>query len=195
MRKNFLFSFLCLISLFLLFLQLNCSSNKMTKEEQIARGKYLVNIGGCNDCHSPKVMTPMGPIPDSTRLLSGHPSDQPLAEVDPAVAAPGKWVLTDDGTTTWVGPWGISYTANLTPDSSTGLGLWTADTFIKTMRTGKHMGSGRMLLPPMPWQGIGQLTDEDLQAIFAYLQTLKPISNRVPAPVPPNMLSDKSMNN
>lgn len=195
MRRNFLFTIFCLISLFFVFLQLNCSSNKMTKEEQIARGKYLVNIGGCNDCHSPKIMTPMGPVPDTTRLLSGHPAGQPMAEFDPDMVAPGKWVLTDDGTTTWVGPWGISYTANLTPDSSTGLGLWTADIFIQTMRTGKHMGTGRMLLPPMPWQGIGQLPDEDLRAIFAYLQTLTPISNRVPAPVPPNMLPTKKMKN
>ncbi len=195
MRKNFLFSFLCVLSLLFLFLQFDCSSNKMTKEDQIARGKYLVNIGGCNDCHSPKIMTAMGPIPDSTKLLSGHPADQPLAAVDPSISAPGKWVLTDDGTTTWVGPWGISYTANLTPDSSTGLGLWTADIFIKTMRTGKHMGTGRMLLPPMPWQSIGKLSDNDLRAMFAYLQTLKPINNRVPAPVPPNMISEKLKNN
>ncbi len=195
MRKNFLFSFLCVLSLLFLFLQFDCSSNKMTKEDQIARGKYLVTIGGCNDCHSPKIMTPMGPVPDSTRLLSGHPAEQPLAAIDPKTVAPGNWVLTDDGTTTWVGPWGISYTANLTPDSSTGLGLWTSDIFIKAMRTGKHMGTGRMLLPPMPWQSIGQLSDNDLRAIFAYLQTLKPINNRVPAPVPPNMLSEKLMNN
>ena len=195
MRKNFLFSFLCVLSLLFLFFQFDCSSNKMTKEDQIARGKYLVTFGGCNDCHSPKIMTPMGPVPDSTRLLSGHPAGQPLAAIDPKTVAPGNWVLTDDGTTTWVGPWGISYSANLTPDSSAGLGLWTADSFIKTMRTGKHMGTGRMLLPPMPWQSIGQLSDNDLRAIFAYLQTLKPINNRVPTPVPPNMLSEKLMKN
>lgn len=91
MRGNFLFSFFCISSLLFLFLQFDCSSNKMTKEKQIARGKYLVNFGGCNDCHSPKVMTPMGPVPDSTRLLSGHPADKPLAAIDPETISPGKW--------------------------------------------------------------------------------------------------------
>lgn len=162
----------------------------MSKEDQVARGKYLVNIGGCNDCYSPKMMTPMGPVPDSTRLLSGHPADQPLAAFDPQTVAPGKWILTDGGTTTWIGSWGISYSANLTPDSTTGLGAWTAEEFIKAMKTGKHMGSGRMISPPMPWESIGNLSDNDLRAMFAYLQSLKPIDNNVPAPVPSNMLSE-----
>ncbi len=194
MRNNFLFSFICILSMVFLFLQFDCSSNKMTPQEQVARGRYLVNLGGCNDCHSPKIMTQMGPVPDTTRLLSGHPANQPLAAIDPQATA-GNWILTDGGTTTWVGPWGISYTANLTPDSATGLGAWTADDFIRTMRTGKHFGTGRMILPPMPWEAIGKLNDNDLRDIFAYLQSIKPINNRVPAPVPPNMLSQKSHGN
>jgi hypothetical protein len=53
------------------------------------------------------------------------------------------------------------------------------------MRTGKHLGTGRPILPPMPWYDIGKLTDDDLRAVFAYLRTLKPVQNPVPAPVPP----------
>jgi hypothetical protein len=79
----------------------------------------------------------------------------------------------------------VSFTANLTPDQ-TGLGSWTVEQFIQTMRTGKHLGVGRSILPPMPWHYVGKLTDEDLRAVFAYLRTLKPVSNSVPAPVPPD---------
>lgn len=198
--KKSIFSFLFFAVLFLfIFLQFECSTNEpkkeMTKDEQIQRGKYLVNLGGCNDCHSPKVMTAMGPIPDTTRLLSGHPADEPLAKYDPKMVAPGQWVLTS-GTdfTAWVGPWGVSFAKNLTPDNETGTGRWTEEIFIKALRTGKDMGVGRPILPPMPWPTIGQLPDEDLKCIFAYLQSLPAISNKVPDPIPPAMsMQDSKM--
>ncbi len=191
MKKLILFSAVSFLFLVFISLQLGCSSKKMTNEELIAKGKNLVMFGGCNDCHTPKMMTAIGPVPDTTRLLSGHPANQPIPPVEEGITAPGKWVLTDDGTTMWFGPWGASFTANLTPDSSTGLGAWTLDNFIKTMRTGKHLGTGRNLLPPMPWQGIASLSDNDLAAIFAYLKSIPPINNRVPNPIPPNMNPDK----
>jgi hypothetical protein len=84
-----------------------------------------------------------------------------------------------------VGPWGTSFAANLTPDKASGLGGWTVDQFIKTMRTGKHLGVGRPILPPMPWFDVAVLRDADLKALFAYLRSVKPISNAVPAPLPP----------
>ena len=112
----------------------------MTKEEMIAHGKNLVTIGGCNDCHSPKIMTPQGPVPDSTRLLSGSPADMKLPAIDPNQVTPGKWYLGSSDLTAWVGPWGITYAANLTPDSTTGTGGWTEETFIKILRGGKFMG-------------------------------------------------------
>jgi hypothetical protein len=100
--------------------------------------------------------------------------------------APGKWsAMTNDDLTAWAGPWGVSFAANLTPDKATGLGAWTADQFIKTMRTGKHMGVGRPILPPMPVQNVAALGDADLAALFAYLRSLKPIQNQVPAPLTP----------
>lgn len=162
----------------------------MTKEEHIAKGKYLVNLGGCNDCHSPKVMTDMGPMPDTTRLLSGHPADEPLGEIDPAMYKKGDWILAGaKDFTSWVGPWGVSYTANLTPDNETGLGVWTEDLFMKAIRSGKHMGVGRPILPPMPWMFMAKLSDQDLKDIFAYLQSLPPVKNMVPDPVTPDKMA------
>ncbi len=154
---------------------------------QIQRGEYLVNVGGCNDCHSPKIFTPKGPQPDPNRLLSGHPSGTKLPEIPTGVIGPNKWGgLTTNDLTAWVGPWGVSFAANLTPDVETGLGGWTEDLFIKALRTGKHVGAGRDILPPMPWYEYARLSDEDLKAVFAYLRTLKPITNRVPDPIPPS---------
>jgi mono/diheme cytochrome c family protein len=192
MKNKIYFYILCAASAFLVLLQLNCSPNtkkQMTKEQLIAKGKYLVNLGGCNDCHSPKIMTAMGPVPDTTRLLSGNPANEPMPVINKMMMAQHNWVLTNMSSTAWVGQWGASFTANLTPDKETGIGTWTPEIFIKALRTGKHMGIGRPIMPPMPWQSIGKLKDEDLKAIFAYLQSLPPILNKAPAPVPPNMIT------
>ncbi|HET7756146.1 MAG TPA: hypothetical protein VFK87_02735 [Steroidobacteraceae bacterium] len=160
-----------------------------TSKEQLKRGEYLVKYGGCNDCHTPKVMTPHGPAPDLSRLLSGHAANAPRSPAPPAGLigpAPGQWAaITNADLTEWVGPWGTSFAANLTPDPLTGLGSWTPGLFIKTMRTGRHFGAGRPLLPPMPWWNLAALSDRDLKAVFAYLMSLKPIRNTVPRPLPP----------
>ena len=154
------------------------------KKAQIERGLYLVTLGGCNDCHSPKKMTPNGPALDEARLLSGHPADEKLPEVPPNVLGPDKWgALTNNGLTAWVGPWGTSFTSNLSPDPETGTGAWNEELFIRILRTGKFMGAGRDILPPMPWYDFAKLTDPDLKAIFAYLKSLKPIKNQVPAAI------------
>lgn len=160
--------------------------------DPVSRGRYLTTTGGCNDCHSPKIFGPQGMGFDTTRLLSGHPAGDPLPPVDKKALQPGYWVMFSGGLTAAVGPWGISYAANLTPDSATGIGAWREVDFINSMRTGKHMGheNGRPILPPMPWQQVAKFTDSDLKAIYAYLRTLQPISNRVPNPVPPNEITD-----
>ena len=152
--------------------------------ERIARGEYLVWFGGCNDCHTPWKLGPKGPEQDFSRRLSGHPSD---LKMPPAPALPaGPWAMNASGTmTAWSGPWGVSFTANLTPDKETGLGDWTEEMFIATMKTGRHQGKGRPLLPPMPYFNLQKLTDEDIKSVFAYLQSLPAISNRVPAPIDP----------
>lgn len=152
--------------------------------EQIARGKYLVTLMVCNDCHTPWAMTPRGPEPDMSRMLSGHPQD--FAVGAPPALGEGPWTWAATATNTaFAGPWGVSFTANLTPDPETGLGRWTAETFIAAIRTGRHEGQGRPILPPMPYPMFREATDEDLRAIFAYLQSIPPIRNRVPQPIDP----------
>jgi mono/diheme cytochrome c family protein len=156
-----------------------------SSSDPVSRGEYLVTIGGCNDCHSPKIMTAQGPVVDTTKVLSGHPASSTLLPI-----AKSDWIQMAPDITAFVGPWGISYTANLTSDSATGIGAWPEETFIKTIRTGKHLGNpnGRDILPPMPWYEIAKMTDEDLKAVYAYLQSLPPINNKVPQPVaPPDM--------
>lgn len=153
----------------------------------IERGKYLVEFGGCHDCHSPKVFGPNGPMLDTTKLLSGAPSANNVPPFPEGTLGPGKWgAVTTPDLTTWAGPWGVSFARNLTPDKETGLGSWTEGMFIKALRTGKDMGEGRPILPPMPWEGIGKLKDQDLRAIFAYLKSLKPIHNPIHDPIPPS---------
>ncbi|TMH37524.1 MAG: diheme cytochrome c-553 [Betaproteobacteria bacterium] len=158
-------------------------------KDPVKRGAYLVNFGGCNDCHTPKLITSKGPVPDASRLLSGHWAATPTPPLPPSDVIgrqPNQWAaITNSDFTAWAGPWGISYAANLTPDAATGLGGWNADQFVKTIRSGRHLGTGRRLLPPMPSSDIAFLNDPDLKAIFAYLKSIKPIQNQVPAPMPP----------
>ena len=153
----------------------------------LERGKVLVTVGGCHDCHSPKKFGAIGPEPDMDRMLSGHPEGGEVpVPYTPEAGSPWT-VATTDGLTTWSGPWGVSFASNLTPDTLTGLrsGVWTEELFITALRTGKHMGTSRAILPPMPWPAIGQLSDDDLKAIWAYLGTIPPITNHVPDPFDP----------
>jgi hypothetical protein len=154
-----------------------------THDEMVARGKYLVTVAGCNDCHTPFKMGPSGPEPDMSRMLSGHPEDSKLP-APPKLSQ--QWAMAGSGdNTAWAGPWGITYTANLTPDQNTGIGIWDEGMFIKAMHTGRHMGDGRPIQPPMPWPWIAQMTDDDLKAMFAYLKSIPPIVNHVPDYHPP----------
>jgi mono/diheme cytochrome c family protein len=150
---------------------------------KVERGKYIVSSSGCHDCHTPWKVGPNGPGPDMSRALSGHPQDFVMP---PAPDVPQPWLMTAAATNTaWAGPWGVSFTANLTSDPETGIGKWSPRNFRDTIRTGRHFGRGRAILPPMPWPVYRNLTDEDLDAVFAYLQTVPPIRNRVPQPLPP----------
>ena len=152
-------------------------------QARVERGAYLVRTMGCHDCHTPWKLGPKGPAPDMSRALTGHPEDL-VMPAPPKLN--GSWSWSGASTNTaFAGPWGISFTANLTPDPDTGLGRWTVETFIATMKTGRHEGKGRPLLPPMPYPVVAQLNDEDIRSLFAYLQSLPPVRNRVPAPVDP----------
>lgn len=148
----------------------------------VERGKYLVWGGGCNDCHTPKKMGSKGPELDTARLLSGAQAD---AKLPPPPKLPeGPWIAVAAwDLTAWSGPWGISYAINLTPDETTGIGIWTEEMFLKSIKEGRHMGASRPILPPMPWETIRNLSDSDLKAIFAYLRSIPAIKNRVPEAV------------
>jgi len=137
---------------------------------QVERGRYLVTITGCHDCHSPKIkeMTP-----DLTRALSGRPSTTAL----PSETKTEVHASLD--LTAWTGPWGYSVASNLTPEPTTGIGTrYNEASFLATMRTGKKP-NGTPIMPPMPSVVYQNMTDDDLKAIFAYLRTIKPIRNAV----------------
>lgn len=177
---------IALVSLAGLAALLSGCSREEAAMSQVERGKYLVMAGGCNDCHSPKIFTHAGPVFDTTRLMSGFPAGTQLPAVPEGVIGPAGWgALASNDMTAWAGPWGVSFASNLSPDRKTGIGDWPQELFIKTLRSGKFMGASRDILPPMPWQTIGQMTDDDLKAIFAYLKSLPPIENQVPSPLPP----------
>lgn len=154
-------------------------------ESQVKWGEHLITVSACHDCHTPKKMTAFGPVLDSARLLSGHPANLPAPQTNRAELESKGQTLTDM-LTAWVGPWGVSYTANLTSDV-TGIGSWSEAQFMTAIRKGKFKGleSSRQLLPPMPWEVYRYMTDDELKAIFAYLKSTKPIHNIVPAPEPP----------
>ncbi len=153
---------------------------------QVEWGAHLVIIAGCDDCHSPKKMTPQGPMPDESRRLSGHPADGTIPSFERKTPESMGWTLTNEHLTAWSGPWGTSFTANLTPDDS-GIGTWTEEQFFTAIRKGKLKGldSSRDLLPPMPWPNYAQMSDDELKAVFAFLKSLPPVKNVVPAPLPP----------
>ncbi|MFT3885802.1 MAG: diheme cytochrome c-553 [Flavobacteriales bacterium] len=156
-----------------------------TRLEVAARGEYLVDIMGCGDCHSPKLMGPQGPYPDPARSLSGHPANEPLPPLN--AEAMKTWVLFGMGQTVAAGPWGISFAGNLTSDA-TGIGTWSEEQFKRALTKGMYKGleGGRPLLPPMPWQNYAHLSDADVHAIFTYLRSTKPVENVVPTAVPPD---------
>lgn len=164
------------------------AESEASHQARIARGAQLIAIGGCGDCHTPKALDPkLGmPVPRADFLLGGHPQGEPEPTGTPGAGDQG---VIGGSFTSFRLPFGVVYAANLTPDVATGLGSWTAGQFIQTMRTGHRQGTGRPVLPPMPWQNLAAASDEDLTAMFAYLQSVPAISNEVPAPsVPPPVL-------
>ena len=160
------------------------SSEPVTNDSLIARGSYLVNAIGCDDCHSPKHMGPGEPEIIQDLRLSGFPRNGHLPPVDTTEIKKG-WMMFAPDLTAAVGPWGASFAGNLT-NHETGIANWTEENFIRALRKGKLKGmeSSRNLLPPMPWFVYKNMTDEDLKSIFAYLKTTKPVDNVVPAPIP-----------
>jgi mono/diheme cytochrome c family protein len=143
-------------------LAISCAQQKPAAQttpasaDPVARGKYLSVICGCGDCHTPGTLYGQ---PDTTRLLSG-------SELG------------------WQGPWGVTYARNLTSDEETGLGKWTEEDIVQTIRTGKRK-DGSPILPPMPWPDFARMTDEDLHALAAYIKSVPAVKHQVPAVIPP----------
>ncbi len=149
----------------------------------LKRGEQLVLTHGCHDCHTPFKMGPKGPEPDMAVMLSGHPEKLVMP---PPPALSEAWNNVASATNTaFFGPWGTTYTINLTPDPETGIGKWREQDFVKAIKTGKHLGVGRDIMPPMPWPWYKYLSEADLKLIFAYLRTIPPVRNKVPDYVPP----------
>jgi mono/diheme cytochrome c family protein len=146
-----------IVALLALSLFATSGATAQADDAQIQRGKYLVSITGCSDCHTPGGMLGQ---PDMQRYLGGS---------DVGFAIPNVGI--------YVGP-------NLTPDKETGLGSWTPDQVIAAIRTGRRP-DGRMLSEVMPFPGFSHLTDEDVQAIVAFLESLPPVKNKVPGPFGP----------
>lgn len=151
-------------------------------------GHHIVTVADCGNCHTPKKMTAMGPVENDSLSFSGHPSAMPFPNVARKEMESNHLFYSND-LTSWVGPWGVSFAANITSDSTTGIGNWSEDQFMLCLRKGKYMGleKARDLLPPMPWQAFRNMSDDELKAVFAYLKSTKPIHNIVPQPVPPLM--------
>jgi hypothetical protein len=154
-------------------------------DSQVEWGEHLVTILDCNVCHTPKKMTERGPVLDLDLMLSGRPSERPGLDIDRKEIESKGLTVTGD-LTEWAGPWGISYAGNLTPHE-TGIGTWSEEQFFLAMREGKFKGlaESRTLLPPMPWESFSHMTDDELKAIFAFLKSIKPVENIVPAAAPP----------
>lgn len=157
------------------------TKKKTLDAKLVKRGGYLARIGGCNDCHTPVKLDPeLGmPVPDMERAFSGHPEGAP----DPAAPYTKPDIGNIGATfTSFALPFGIVYAANITSDPTTGIGSWKEEAFVKAMRTGRHAGVGRPILPPMPWFNLSSATDDDLRAMYAYFMSTKPVKNAVPKP-------------
>lgn len=167
---------------------------KMIKQKSKNRNtpmtKVLIDwleLGVCTQCHTPKIKTALGYMPDKNRFLSGYAQNQELPDLPYAEIMAGeaeKTFYTTDATV-WVGRWGVSFAANLTPDPETGIGSWEEEDFIDIFRDGKHFGQENPRISPMPVNVYSQLRFFELGSIFMYLQTIPPVSNEVPTRIPP----------
>lgn len=155
--------------------------DKTLLDRAVQRGEYLVQVIGCGDCHTPKTVTPHGVLVDSTRILSGYQAERPLPEYPEEMIRKGYVVVNDDNTAT-MGPWGTSFSANLTSDA-TGIGNWREEQFRNALTHGKYKGleGARPLMPPMPWENFKKMNEADVRAIFYYLKSTRPVKNVVPA--------------
>ncbi|NNF61166.1 MAG: c-type cytochrome [Gammaproteobacteria bacterium] len=133
------------------------------------RGRYLVELLGCSTCHTGGALVGQ---PRMDHWLAG-------SRIGIAYSNP---LETDNP--------GVLFPSNLTSDKETGLGRWTDAEIAGAIRsgTGRH---GRMAAPVMPWPAYARLSDPDVGAIVAYLRSLQPVANRVPASVAPGTATNE----
>jgi mono/diheme cytochrome c family protein len=128
-----------------------------------ARGEYLVELLGCGACHTDGAL--IGE-PDMTRSLAGSGIgiawSNPLGDKYP----------------------GVVYPANITPDIETGIGRWSDVEISNAIRAGLGRHGGTRI-EVMPWQAYNKISDDDIEAITAYLRSIEPVAHRVPAAVAP----------
>lgn len=127
------------------------------QDAQVKRGEYLVNLGGCNDCHTPGYFFGK---PDPARFLGGSEVGFEIPTL------------------------GVFHGPNLTPDKETGLGTWSTQDIVTAITRGRRP-DGRVLAPIMPWHAFAKLTDQDVRAIAAFLKSVPPVRNKVPGPFGP----------
>ena len=177
-KRHWIFGVTTFSALVLILFSLNYAQSQ---GDRVQRGKYLVDtIGACGSCHTPR----KGASLDMSMYLAGHPANESYPKYDfSTMMRQGIFMLTSITMTAFSGPFGTSFAANLTPDKETGLGEWTEKMFIDTIRTGIHQGvqGNRKVFPPMATKNYANMSDEDLQAIFAYLKSIKPVNNEVPS--------------
>lgn len=179
---------LVLISICILPVVVSISDDTQNMNTEIEKGRELVSEYGCGTCHSPKIETKAGLIADPQKTLSGHRADdKDLPNIPEGFLGGDTWSgVYSKSLTAWAGPWGIAFAANLTPDKDTGIGAWSKQNFISTIKLGIHTTSlAREIVPSMPWREFSSLSDDDLGAIYSYLMTLKPIKNKVPEHIEP----------
>ena len=140
----FLMSRFPILVFFIVVCALSCSTEQTELRGAVEHGKYLVNLGGCHDCHTPKIFDASGaPTLDTARLLSGHAENRPAPSWSPEDLREGVAVTSSESFTAWAGPWGVSFAANLTPEKTTGIAEWNEEMFIRMARTGKPSGTAK----------------------------------------------------
>jgi mono/diheme cytochrome c family protein len=128
--------------------------SKPNPADKLAYGKYMATIAGCIECHTP--------------LVKGQP----------------VWEEAYTGGREFIMPIGVVRTSNLTPHKLTGIGEWTEEIFVDQFRMFAD-SSNVMSVPeggfntPMPWTLYSKMHDEDLKAIFAFLQSLPPVEKQI----------------
>jgi mono/diheme cytochrome c family protein len=136
------------------------TSNEDSLKKVIARGEYLANnVAACIHCHSMRDFTKFaGPTVPGTEGGGGFKFDHTILDEIP----------------------GTLYSRNITPDTETGIGSWTDDEILKAITQGISK-NGDTLFPLMPYPTYNRMAKDDLLSIVAYIRTLKPIKNKVPA--------------